>query len=121
MASALFNFDLQKTYAQSVEVEDLGNCALRCSNQDFVEFYLTTQTVMGKTYVLKFGPILPDLAIPADDFALTYKKFDYKESLIEKEINQFINDGRRKINLIEIIPIEDALEAIPAAEAFIPE
>lgn len=120
MASALVNFDLQKTYAQTIEVEDIGNCAIRSTNAGFEDYYIVIQTVMGKTSILTFGPILADVSIIQEDFNLSFKKIDYKEKNINNEINKFINDTRKAIKQAEVISIEEALQAIPTYEAFIP-
>lgn len=120
MASALVNFDLQKTYAQTIEVEDIGNCAIRSTNAGFEDYYIVIQTVMGKTSILTFGPILADVSIIQEDFNLSFKKIDYKEKNINNEINKFINDTRKAIKQAEVISVEEALQEIPTYEAFIP-
>lgn len=120
MASALVNFDLQKTYVQTIEVEDIGNCAIRSTNAGFEDYYIVIQTVMGKTSILTFGPILADVSIIQEDFNLNFKKIDYKEKNINNEINKFINDTRKAIKQAEVISIEEALQTIPTYEAFIP-
>jgi len=120
MASAIIGFDAQKTFTQEIEVEDLGNCALRCTNKDFEDYYICTQTIMGKTYILKFGPVVADINELTEDFDLSYKKIDYKEKVIEREINLLVNDAKKKINQVEIIKLEEALEMIPTSDRFIP-
>lgn len=120
MSSALVNFDLQKTYAQTIEVEDIGNCAIRATSGAFEDYYIVIQTVMGKTSILAFGPILADVAVLQEDFNLSFKKIDYKEKNITNEINKFINDMRKGIKQADIISVEDALRAIPTYDAFIP-
>jgi len=117
---AIFEFDLQKTYAQAISVEDIGNCAIRCTNPSMEDYYIVTQTSLGKTYILKFGPLTPDVDELSEDFELTYKKVDYKETTIKLEITKLINDGRKKINQAELISLDDALNAIPTADQFIP-
>lgn len=121
MSSAIFNFDSQKIFAQSIEVEDIGNCALKCLNRAFDEYYVITQTVMGKTYILKFGPIQSDLGMLQAGFNLSYKKINYKEEVIEKEITLLLVDSKKEINSVEQISIEDALNLIPTSDMFIPE
>lgn len=121
MSSAIFDFDSQKTFAQSIELEDIGNCALRCTNPAFEDYYIITQTSMGKTYILKFGPLVADLTELNEDFNLSYKKIDYKETIITKEINLLLNDTKKKINQVMIIELSEALEQLPTSDAFIPE
>lgn len=120
MPSGLIDFDLQKTYAQSIEVEDIGNCAIRCTNAVFDDYYIVIQTTMGKTSILSFGPILADADVIQEDFLLSFKKIDYKEKTIANEINKFVNDARKAIKQAEAISLEDALQAIPTYDAFIP-
>jgi len=121
MASAIFDFDPKKVFAQSIEVEDIGNCALRCTNPDFEDYYVAAQTVDGKTFILKFGPIIADLDSIDKEFNLSYKKIDYKEKIIEREINLLINDGKKGINQVEKIEVEEVLQMIPTSDKFIPE
>ena len=52
-------------------------------------------------------------------FYLNYKKFDYKEYTIEREVEKFINDGRNAINKIEIITEYEALARMPTAASFL--
>lgn len=120
MASALISFDLQKTYANSIEIKDLGEFALRCTSAEFEDYYIAAQTTMGKTFILKFGPILADVDELCDEFFLSYKKIDYKEGTIIKEINSLLNDAKKGINATEEITLQDALQAIPTADRFIP-
>ena len=97
----IFEFSVQKTFNQSIDIVDAGNTALVCTNNKLENYYLITKTVLGKTSILKFGPIWPDLDVLVNDFSVQYKKIDYKESLIHKEIDKFINDFKKDINSIE--------------------
>lgn len=110
----IFEFSVQKTFNQSIDVVDMGNTALRCTNSNFDEFYLIVKTVMGKTHFLKFGPICADLDVLINDFAVSYKKIDYKENTIYKEIDKFINDFKKEIDNIEEVTEYEALKAFPA-------
>ena len=46
---------------------------------------------MGKTSILKFGPVCPDIEALLNEFSVDYKKIDYKETAVFKEINKFID------------------------------
>lgn len=116
----IIDFDQQKVFTQSVDIEDIGNCALRCSTVDFVDYYFCTQTIMGKTYILKFGPIVADLDAFVDDFELQYKKIDYKEKAICKEINMLLNDPKKQIKEVIKIEFEEVMEQVPTADKFVP-
>lgn len=116
----IFDFDLQKVFTQSVQVDDIGNCALRCQNlNNNTEYYIITKTIMGKTSLFKYGPRIPDLDELCNGFELVYKKIDYKEQSIAKEINKYINDTFKAINSIDVIEETEALEAFPSISNYI--
>lgn len=120
----IFDYNQTNSFANSIVVNDPGNCALYCTNQDFNEYYLCTQTEMGKTYILKFGPIIGldsreiDIITEKNPFILTYKKINYKESTISHEINLFINDKLKGINQVKEIDLETILKLVPKADLF---
>lgn len=113
-------YDLQEIFTKSVEIEDLGNIFLRCTEEAFGnEYYFVLKTIMGKSHLLKFGPCFPETEILLKNFTANYKKFDYKESTILKEVKLFVNDGKKTITKVENISMEEALAEFPAvAELF---
>lgn len=115
----IFEFDQQPVFMQNIDIEDIGNVALRCSNEKLRDYYIVIKTYLGKTALISFGPLLGDVDVLVDNMSLSFKKFDYKESTIEREIEKFINDGRSLINKVEIISENEALAQLPSAESFI--
>lgn len=115
-----FDYKSEEVFTKNITVEDIGNCALECTDVEMSKYYIATQTLMGETYLLKFGPIIPDLEEIGENFSLDYKKFDYKETTIVKEIDRFVNDGKRGIEEITPVELEDVLTAIPTYDKFIP-
>lgn len=113
----LFEFSVQKTFSQSIDIVDIGNTALKCSN-GILNYYIIIKTVMGKTSILKFGPIIFDLETLVDDFSVNYKKIDYKETVISKEINKFINDYKKAIETVEEITEYEAWQDFPKIKQF---
>ena len=110
----IFEFSVQKTFNQSIDIVDFGNTALRCTNNNLDTYYLIIKTVMGKTHFLKFGPICEDIGVLLDEFAVSYKKIDYKETTICREIDKFINDFKKEIDKVEEVTEYEALKAFPA-------
>ena len=94
----------------------MGNTALRCTNSKMDDYYLIVKTVMGKTHFIKFGPVCPDIDCLLEDFAVSYKKIDYKEMTIFREIDKFINDFKKEIDKIEEITEYEAWQAFPAVQ-----
>ncbi len=101
----IFEYSVQKTFNETIDVVDIGNTALRCQGKKLDFYYIILKTVMGKTSILKFGPVMPDADVLFNDFSVMYKKIDYKENLIEKEVDKFINDYKK-----EIVHVEEVTE-----------
>lgn len=112
----IFEFSVQKTFNESIDVVDIGNTALRCISKNMEVYYLITKTIMGKTSIIKFGPVCPDIEMLVNDFSAYYKKIDYKENLIFKEIDKFINDYKKEISEVEEITEYEAWQDFPAVQ-----
>jgi hypothetical protein len=109
----VFEFSIKKTFDQSIDIVDMGNTALRCTNHKMDSYYIIIKTVFGKTSIIKYGPVCPDLDTLLDDFNVCYKKLDYKESAIYKEIDKFINDYKKEIENIDEITEYEAWQDFP--------
>ena len=109
----IFEYSVQKTFNESIDVVDIGNTALRCHGSKLDFYYIILKTVMGKTNIIKFGPVMPDIDVLFNDFTVSYKKIDYKENLIEKEVDKFINDYKKEITLVEEITEYEAWQDFP--------
>jgi len=109
----IFEFSVQRTFNESIDVVDIGNTALRCTNNQLDNYYIIIKTVLGKTSILKFGPICPDLETLLNDFSVSYKKIDYKEPVICREIDKFINDFKKDIKTVEEITDYEAWKDFP--------
>jgi hypothetical protein len=112
----IFEFSVQKTFTESIDVVDIGNTALRCISKNMDVYYIITKTIMGKTSILKFGPVCPDIEMLQNDFSVNYKKIDYKENLIFKEIDKFINDYKKEVSVVEEITEFEAWQDFPAVQ-----
>lgn len=109
----IFEFSVRRTFTESIDVVDIGNTALRCTNRDMETYYIITKTIMGKTHIIKFGPVCPDIELLISDFSVSYKKIDYKENLLFKEVDKFINDYKKEIDTVEEITEYEAWEDFP--------
>ena len=119
----LFDYQATRMFENTLQIDDIGNCAIRCKGSfrdgkvTFPgEFYLITATIMGKTIIAKFGPVIPDIPYMPNTFSLSIKMVNYKEPTICKEIQLFLNDGLHNINQAEEILEEEALAACPSLE-----
>ena len=114
----VFEYSVRKTFDQSIDIVDIGNTALRCTNETLEEFYIITKTVLGKTSIIKFGPICPDLDLLVIGFQMTFQKINYKETKIAQEISKYINDNKKEITDITEITEFEAWENFPAVQAY---
>ena len=114
----IFEFSVQKTFNQSIDIVNIGNTALRCVNKQMDSYYIITRTVFGKTSILKFGPVCPDIDVLINDFSVSYKKVDYKEGLLFKEIDKFLNDFKKEIDTVEEITEFEAWEDFPLIQQY---
>lgn len=112
----VFEYSVKKTFNETIDVVDIGNTALRCHGAKLDFYYIILKTIMGKTSILKFGPVMPDIDILFDDFSVSYKKIDYKETAISKEVDKFINDYKKEITLVEEITEYEAWQDFPAIQ-----
>lgn len=106
----IFEYDEQLVFTQSIDVVDIGNMCLRCQKaamSHLVYYYLRTKTVMGKTSLITYGPIVEGADGMISDFNVTYKRYDYKERQIAKDTNSFIHDPKKEIVLVEEV-LEEA-------------
>lgn len=115
----IFEFDAQPVFMQQVQIDDLGNFAFRCSNTKGWDYYLVVKTYLGKTALLKYGPVLSDIGVLVENMELSFKKFDFKESTITRETTRFINDSKNVINQIELVSESEALAHMPTPASFI--
>ncbi len=114
----IFEYSVQKTFNESIDVVDIGNTALKCVGSKYDEYYIILKTVMGKVSIIKFGPVTPDIEVLINDFAVSYKKIDYKKTAIHKEVDKFINDFRKEITAIEEVTEYEAWQAFPAVQQY---
>lgn len=118
----LIDYSATKTFNQTLQIDDIGNCAIhgegsfRDGRVTFPgDYYMIVKTVMGKTTIIKWGPLMPDFTALPNTFKLEIKTCQYKELTIIREIQSFINDGLKGIHdATELLP-EEAVEFLPDA------
>lgn len=118
---AIYDYHMQKVFANSVVVDDGGNCCLECENPEGDTWYIRLKSIMGFVYALKFGPVCPDLTEIDWDYAMEYRKFKYSDKSVDKEITGFINDPKKGITEVHVVDEQTLLDAIPDKIAFIKE
>ena len=92
---------------QSIDIKNIGTCALDAYNDLGFEYILIIKTKEGLTEIIEYGPLIPDLKYLPANVSYTYNRFDFSESKIIKRINKFLTEGGRGITQVfEISPSE---------------
>ena len=94
-----FDYAFVKTATGTVDVDDIGNCTLKCTTVLNDVYYMTIYTILGVTRIFEYGPYV-DGGFPVN---LTEKiqQFDYNEKRISKCIRFFLQ--REDIDTVEVI------------------
>lgn len=92
-----FDYLMRVTVDASLDIEDIGNCAVQAYDDKGQEFILIIRTVLGVTEVVQFGPVLPDIVALPSEVSYTYKRYTFQESKIIKDIKSFLNGQRSPI------------------------
>lgn len=82
---------------ESIDIEDIGNCALEVYNDLGFEWLLIIKTHDGMTEAIEYGPLIPDIERPPANVGYSYSRFEFKEGKIYKKIDKFLNEGGKGI------------------------
>lgn len=114
-----FEYSEVKTYTQTIDIEDIGNCCLLTRDQIGRETYLVIQSILGFTKTIQYGPIIPDLGKLPQRLSYYYDSFDYSDQKIVKMITKFCTDASHvEITNLEyirdhIVNMVDTFEEFP--------
>lgn len=106
-----FDYDKELVAHSSIDIEDIGNCALLGYNDNYFEFGMIIKTTMGKTQIFSFGPFVPDTDMLPDEISCNYQKIDYNEKKIIGIINLWLNDKKKKLTQVKNVDIQECSNA----------
>ncbi len=119
----LIDYNETTTYSQTLQVDDIGNFAIRCHGTMIdgkfkmpADYYMMVKTVAGRATIVKFGPVIPDIPTMPSGFEVTVKTTKFNEPSLGNEVSNYINDGRREITEAEEIVEQELYEAYPSLE-----
>lgn len=103
LTQAMGNFD----------IDNIGNFALSCTNNQYQEYLLMVNTVEGLTKIIQYGPQKIDDE-KNEHISRTYSYFvmPFDQRKIENTVEKFVNDGKKCITQVTNISIEEALDSI---------
>lgn len=91
----------------SLNVEDVGNCAIEAFTDDGKKFYFISKTKYGFTRILTYGPI--DMARVTRMTTINYKlvQIEYRQSKLKAKISEFLLNPFYKITQAICIPSDN--------------
>ena len=98
---ATFEYNQIRTALGMLEIEDIGNCAIRAVGIQTEEYYMVIRTNLGKSYIFNYGPIVPDLMTMPDYVGCSLTKIDYNEKRLIQLVDKWLNDSRKEIQEAE--------------------
>ena len=98
-----FEFLKVQTAMDSIDIDDIGNVCLRCSNDDCREWFLKIKAELGWCEIREYGPLEIDSEVVDFSFSFYYNKFEFNEKKLYKIINDFLNNPKKSITCVDII------------------
>lgn len=109
-----FGYFETKLMNATIDIEDIGNCALKASNDKYEFYYLIISTKAGYSTIIEFGPYNE---VEIEQCNATFSKNSFNRDKIIKRIKMFLNNPKRVITQVISLTIEEALqEYIPITE-----
>lgn len=103
----------------SLEIEDVGNCAIIATTGLFQEYILIIKTEGGDTQILQYGPQWVEEDMPIlSDVSCTYSRFQYNQRKIERYIDTWLNSKTIAQQAIAVT-IEEAKEHLKDMRTFV--
>lgn len=109
-----FEYARQSEFTADIEIDTIGNCAIRgtCANEMY--YICIIRTSIGLTELFESGPYLPDGTL-STICETSYQKIEYDERKIKKFIVSFLQASRKpsilNIYQAEQLSIEEALDS----------
>lgn len=105
-----FKYNYLMTATGILEVDNMGQCAVKASNALGEEYYLIVRTSLGKTCVFTYGPIMPDIEILPPHISCVIDRFDYSEKKIKAYIARWLEDVKKNITKAEEVEDTEIFE-----------
>lgn len=114
----IFEYNQQLLPQNLLDIDDLGQLCLEGSNDDGMYFYLIIRTSLGSSIIATCGPVVPDIDMLPKNCCEMFKRIDYSEDKIIKEIENFLN-GKNKLTDAKIISFDEAIECFRSIKDYV--
>lgn len=110
----LIDYFQQKKFTETLDLAEPGCVGLICDGADGTTHYLATKTVMGVTSIVTAGPVVVDIPeLFLDGFSVSFTKIKWSEAKLAKNIASFLNDPKRGIYRVEVVPESAVIAELP--------
>lgn len=117
----LFEFNNQLVAQSALEINDSGNCAIECKNDEDQYFYIIIKTTYGTTTIVFYGPLFPDFHELPNDYTTNLSRMVYNQAKLEKNINFILNNKSYKITSAKEVSMEEALSTFVNLKQYLEE
>ena len=105
-----FNYYYDTIAMASIDVEDIGNCAIE-AHTDLGEFYyLLIRTNLGTSTIVTYGPIVPDIDLLPKVVNCRFERIEFKDTKLVAIINKFLTNPYYKITSAIELEYEEAVK-----------
>lgn len=119
----IFEYASDQRFQEELEINHIGNCAIKALTFSCLEYYLLIRTdAYGTTTAISFGPLLNAeliiqeiAAINKPEMFYNIQKFGYNERSINKLITTFLRKPKMKEPIVSAmeIPTDDVISILP--------
>lgn len=109
----IIDFEVKQTFNQQLDIEDPGNCCIKCENDAWMTYYLVIKTIRGRSFCFEYGPIAPDTDELSEDFYVKYSSMKFNEKKLFGKISGFLNDPKKEISSAVDDLAENAYDDFP--------
>lgn len=103
----------------TLEIEDIGNCAIIATTGLCQEHILIVRTEAGQSRILQYGPQWIDSDMPAvSEVSCTYSSFQFNQHKIQRYIDTWLN-SKTFAQQAQAVTIEEAREHLKDMRYFI--
>lgn len=107
-----FDYSYIHTALSTLEVEDTAQCCIELIDVLDYHYYMIIQTVLGKTKILEYGPIIPDIEKFPPKSVAKFCEIDCNKHKIDGMIEKFLGSHSPKAEGVSLIPIQEARKII---------
>lgn len=105
-----FEYYYVKSVNATLDIDDIGNCAIAAYNDLGLVSYLLIKTTLGNTIIFEYGPLVHDSDVLPKVVDCSFRRIEFNDIAIKKTIRTFLNNPKSQITQAREIPFEEVFE-----------